>query len=310
MARDSLRGSVGGIQRFSVSDGPGIRTTIFLKGCPLKCKWCHNPELISFRQDLMYTRSRCIGCGYCIQNCSQSALSMTEDGICVDRVRCNKCLACTEVCPGHALRPVMETKTVGEIMELVIRDRAYYKESGGGVTISGGELLCQGEFARELLRACHEEGITVAIDTSGYGDGDLLYELAKEGDYILYDIKSSLDEVHRSVTGVSNHLIQENLKRISADPSIAKKIIIRMPLISGINDTEEDIEATCKFLDGMGLQRATLHPYHDLGISKSRSLGEAVVRFAPPDASRLQEIRDRLEKVGIHAVMSDDELIG
>lgn len=309
MSGDYLKGNIGGIQRFSVSDGPGIRTTVFLKGCPLKCKWCHNPELISFQQNLMYTKSRCIGCGYCIQACRQAALTMEEDGISVDRARCRKCLECTQVCPGHALRPVMETKTVEEIMELVMRDRIYYKESGGGVTISGGELLCQGKFAQDLLRACHKEEITVAIDTSGYGDGDLLYELAKEGDYILYDIKSSIDETHQLMTGVSNKLIQQNLKRISAEPSIAEKIIIRMPLISGINDTEEDITAACRFLKGLGLKKATLHPYHDLGISKSRGLGEAVTRYTPPDEKRLREIQKQLEEIGIFAVLSDEEIV-
>ena len=130
-------GSIGGIQRFSVDDGPGIRTTVFLKGCPLNCIWCHNPELISFEQELMYTKNRCIGCGTCIKSCSQAAITKGSEVLTIDRGKCTNCMDCAGVCPGHALRPVQEKKTVREIMELLCRDSSYYKESGGGVTISG-----------------------------------------------------------------------------------------------------------------------------------------------------------------------------
>lgn len=302
------QGLIGGIQRFSVDDGPGIRTTVFLKGCPLNCVWCHNPELISFEQELMYTKSRCIGCGTCIKACSQSAIAVETCELMLNRSKCNGCMSCADVCPGHALRPVQERKTVKEIMETLLRDYSYYEESGGGVTISGGELLCQGEFAGSLMDACHQENITVALDTSGFGDTGLIVSLAKRCDYILYDIKSSIDSVHRKVTGVSNMLIRNNLERLCEDTVTADKIIIRMPLIHGINDTEEDIAATCTFLKGKGIKRATLHPYHELGISKAKGIGKKANKYEAPSEERIEEIRIQLENAGIHTTKSDEML--
>lgn len=302
------QGIVGGIQRSSVDDGPGIRTTVFLKGCPLNCVWCHNPELISFEQELMYTKSRCIGCRTCIKSCSQSAITAEMGELVINRSKCNGCMSCTDICPGHALRPVQEKKTVKEIMEVVLRDSLYYEESGGGITISGGELLCQGAFTEGLMDACHRENITVALDTSGFGSTGLIISLARKCDYILYDIKSGIDSVHRKFTGVSNQLIRKNLECLCQDKDTANKIIIRMPLIHGINDTEEDIAATCTFLKGKGLKRATLHPYHELGISKAKGIGKKANKYEAPSDARIEEIRIQLENTGIHTTKSDEML--
>ena len=298
---------IGGIQRFSISDGPGIRTTVFFKGCPLKCKWCHNPELVSFDQDLIYTESRCIRCGTCIGACHAGALSARDGCIHVNRDICDMCLDCASACPAKALRAVSGDKTVAEIMDTVVRDRTYYEESGGGVTLSGGEVLSQADFAYELALACKEEGISVVLDTSGYGRAEDLLRLAVIADTILFDVKAGTDEHHRDLIGVSLGSIRANLDLLAADETLRSKVIIRMPLVKGVNDTDEDIRGTCEYLRGKGFREADLLPYHDLGVSKLRGLGREVVRFEAPSDERLRQIAAELEEAGIHAARSKGE---
>lgn len=292
-------GIVGAIQKFSTEDGPGIRTTVFLKGCPLACKWCHNPELIDKRRQLMRSGQKCIQCGACVPICPQSALRMGKDGLCFDRDRCSNCLACTEPCFPRAMNAVGDVMTVEQVMESVVQDRGFYRCTGGGVTISGGELLSQPQFADALTNACLEEDIPVVLDTSGYGDGDTLTALAKKSVGILYDMKLIDDQEHRNMTGVSNRRILENLERLCADADTRAKIRMRMPLMSGINDTPPVIEETCRFYAEHHLQAATLLPYHALGVQKSRNIGRAVQEFEPPSAERLQEIQELFEQNGI-----------
>lgn len=308
MGQTASGGYVGGIQRFSTSDGPGIRTTVFLKGCPLSCAWCHNPELIGFGAEIIHSENRCIACGACARACPQQAVSLTCGGFRLDRALCDHCMACTKVCCAQALRSIASTMTVAEVMELLLRDRGYYEESGGGVTISGGEVLSQAEFILELLHACKREHLTVALDTSGFGSGEALHRMADACDYILFDIKAGLEETHRALTGVSLAPIRANLRRLAEDPELCAKLHLRIPLVSGVNDTQEEIEATCAFLCGMGIQRATLLPYHELGISKSRGLGLAFRRFSPPAPERMHQIRDCLTNVGIHTEIGGEDI--
>ncbi len=304
METSDIQGYIGGIQKFSTEDGPGIRTTVFLKGCPLNCQWCHNPELIRPGKDLLRSDNRCIGCGRCIAICPKQALSLSEGVFTIDRAACDYCMDCVAVCPAHALRDAAKQMTVAEVMAEVDKDSIYYMESGGGLTISGGELLSQAEFAFALLRAAKAKGYTVALDTSGYGNGDTLLAMAWECDYILYDIKTSFPERHRQVTGMDSSRIRKNLTQLAADPLIATKIIIRMPLISGVNDSLEDVTLTRDFIFGLGLREVTLLPYHELGIAKNRGLGQGVVKFVPPTDEHLQVIRGLFAEVGIHAVKS------
>ena len=292
-------GLVGGIQKFSTEDGPGIRTTVFLKGCPLNCKWCHNPELISPRRQLMRSDKKCIGCGACLSICPQKALSITSTGFHINREQCDNCLRCTEVCYAEAMNPVGKEMTVEEVMALVRQDKGYYQKTGGGLTISGGEMLQQHVFASALSDAAAEEGIGVVLDTSGHGKFDAFYSLAKRCSHILYDMKCIDDEIHCAVTGVSNLLLLENLRKLAADPEINPKIIMRMPLIHGINDTEPVIDETCRFYQANGLKTVTLLPYHELGIAKGRNIGRIVELFSAPPTKRLDEIREQFKSIGM-----------
>lgn len=277
---------VGNIQRFSVEDGPGIRTTVFLKGCPLECKWCHNPELINPNQELIRLKNNCIECGHCINVCPQGAISLTpEAGIDIDRNKCNLCFACTEECYSKALRTVATYMTVNEIIDKVEQDKDFYNLTGGGMTISGGELLMHSEFVYELIKEAGKRKINVCIDTSGFGDIKWLTRFASEENVtnILYDIKSLNDEIHIKYTGVSNKLILENLKALCVDAAIRDKIIIRMPLIHEVNDDMDLLKMTGEFIKENHLKIVNFLLYHNLGINKKKNIGGTQIEFEKPD---------------------------
>ena len=305
---DKLIGCVGGIQKYSTSDGPGIRTTVFLKGCPLKCRWCHNPELIHPEKQILFTQQKCIGCGNCVKACKTGALHHYGDHIEIDSELCKRCFQCTEHCYSEALRVAGKEMTVEEVMYLVCQDKGFYHRTGGGMTISGGELLNQARFAEALLDAAVSEGINVALDTCGFGNGDTLFRMADKASYILYDMKSIDNEVHKSATGRSNEIILQNLCRLADNPEINPKIIMRMPLIHGINDTDEIIMRTAEFYELHKLQKCTMFPYHELGISKYKSLGEPYESFSPPDTDRLHYIQAVFAEHGMHAEILGEKI--
>lgn len=288
---------VGSIQKFSLEDGPGIRTTVFLKGCPLNCRWCHNPELIEPEQQLIRTPNNCIGCGYCVEICPRGAISADpEQGILVDREKCGVCLKCVEGCYAKALRPVAKLMTVDEIMAAVEQDKGFYDNTGGGMTVSGGEVLMHAPFVSRLIDEAGRRGINVCVDTCGYGDPQALMELALKENVtdILFDMKAVDDEVHRAYTGVSNKLIIENLKMLAADPRTADKLIMRMPLIKGVNDGPEMIRRTGELFGSIGIRRVNPLPYHNLGISKQRNVGGEMEEFEAPTEERITEIEEYL----------------
>jgi pyruvate formate lyase activating enzyme len=228
---------VGNLQKFSIEDGPGIRTTVFIKGCPLSCEWCHNPELIDPQQQLIKSPNNCIGCGYCVKICPQNALTMnSEEGVIIDRAKCDVCLKCTEECYAQALRPVAKPMTIEEILYIAEQDKGFYDNTEGGITVSGGEVLMHGNFVIKLIHEAGKRGINVCIDTCGFGNSQTLMEMALKENVtnILYDMKSIDDEIHKKYTGVSNQLIIDNLRMLAEDERTADKLIMRMPLIKGV----------------------------------------------------------------------------
>ena len=264
-------GNIFDIQRFSVHDGPGIRTTVFFKGCPLRCIWCHNPESQRREVSLAYYEKNCIGCGMCISVCPSGAHSLNGEGFHIfEREKCTSCGACAEGCPGEALVSFGKAVSVCEIMREVIRDKSFYENSGGGLTVSGGEPLMQGEFLIELLRAAKEAGLNTAIETSGFGSRDILTEVVKYTDLFLFDIKATGDEYHRELCGVPFSPIKENLKLID---SLGAKTVLRCPLIPNINTTDEHFDAIAELAAELnGVTEVNVMAYHTLGNGKYDAL--------------------------------------
>lgn len=300
---------IGGIQKFSTSDGPGIRTSIFVKGCPLRCKWCHNPELMESQNQIIYSLNRCIGCGECVKECPQNIISENDDKeIEIDREQCNLCGICVDNCYSKALRMSAEPMTVEEVMKVVLQDKEFYDKSGGGVTLSGGEILAHPEFAVRISEECKRYGIPYVIDTSGYGDYQTLFVLAKDAQMILYDMKSIDNDIHMKYTGKSNGLILDNLIKLAEFPDIRCKLQMRMPLVSGVNDTDEIIMKTAMFYEQYGLPEVMLIPYHDLGNAKRRGLGEREYRFAPPDHERIEWMKTIIGQHGMKVYVTGENI--
>jgi len=259
------------VKKFSIHDGPGIRTTVFLKGCPLQCSWCHNPEGQDPRPQLLYRPDRCLGCGECIPVCPKGAIRLDGDGVATDSEACSLCGACVEVCYAEAREMVGRQVTVSEVLAEVEQDIAFYDQSGGGVTFSGGEPLLQPEFLLLLLRACKEREIHTAVDTCGHSDWQPLDDIREYVDVFLYDLKLIDDEKHRLFTGVSN---QPSLRNLQALSQQGENIILRVPVVPSVNDDEENLRATAELAAALpSLTRVDLLPYHDTASHKYRRLG-------------------------------------
>lgn len=293
---------VGSIQKFSVEDGPGIRTTVFLKGCPLHCQWCHNPEMIDFEPQLIRLTSRCINCGCCVDVCTRGALYKKDGKVEIDWEKCDHCLSCTDICYADALKSVAQEMTAADIVAEAEKDKGFYSHTGGGITVSGGEMLSRAGFVAEIIALSDLRGIDVCLDTSGYGDYEALFNLASAANVtdILYDMKCINQDRHIEKTGVSNDIILENLCRLAENKDIRAKITMRMPLIKDYNDTDEIIHETADFYDQNNLRKVTLLPYHKLGVAKSERIGEEPYVFEPPSKDRIEQIQEIFEKRGIN----------
>ncbi len=274
------------IRRYAVHDGPGIRTTVFLKGCPMGCWWCHNPESQSSEVELIFRETRCSHCGECINACPQGAITWMVDLPATDYSICIHCGTCAEVCPTQARELIGRAWTVSDAMTLIRRDVAFYDESNGGVTLSGGEPLYQPAFTTALLRACKAEDLHTALDTSGFSPWKTLDDLRTYVDLFLYDIKLMDDNLHRQYTGVSNRLILDNLQRLAG---FGHKLILRVPLIHGITDGEDNIRAIVELAQSLpNIQRVDLLPYHDAARLKYQRLG---LEYPLPPSTALDEER-------------------
>ena len=270
MQTNSPTGNIFDIHRFSIHDGPGIRTTIFFKGCPLSCWWCHNPESQSSQSEKIMHYSRCIQCGACVAVCPQSCLSMIANKLSYDASDCKLCGQCIDVCTAEAAEIIGEEKTVDEVIALINRDRIYYDESGGGVTFSGGEPLSQPAFLAETMKTVSSLGIHTALDTSGYAPFSSFKNILPYTDLVLYDLKLMDDVKHKEVTGVSNRLILENLTRID-DTGV--KFWLRFPVIPVINDNEENLLLLAQQAQQLdNLDKLSLLPFHKTANKKYEEL--------------------------------------
>ena len=296
----SLTGTIFDIERFAIRDGPGIRTTLFLKGCPLACWWCHNPESISPQPQLAFFAERCIGCGRCFAVCPEGVHERLADGTrAMHRERCAVCGRCVAECCADALAVRGRTITVEEAVTELARDRPFYETSGGGVTLSGGEPLAQPEFTAAVLERCRAEGLHTCLDTSGQAAWEDLERALRWTDLVLYDFKIADPARHRRYTGVANDLIRENLERIDARGT---PIEVRMPVIPGVNDDPENIDAAAAFLAPLrAIRQVTLLGYHRLGESKYRCLGRTypLEGTQPPHGERMEQIAARLRAAGL-----------
>lgn len=255
------------LERFRLDDGPGIRTTIFVKGCPLRCLWCSNPESQNPNPEIVYNESLCIqGCQECIKVCPENSITRKDERIVINDL-CKKNYKCVEVCDAEALKKVGEKVSVENLLKEIERDISFYQESNGGVTVSGGEPLTSKEFTTDILKACSEKGIHTTLDTSGYGEMD---EVLNYTDLVLLDIKHMDPQMHKKYTGVSNEIILENAKEINARNI---PMIIRVPVIPEVNNTKENIQQLIDFLKQLNIIRIEFLPYHRLGVDKYKLLG-------------------------------------
>jgi pyruvate formate lyase activating enzyme len=262
------------IKRYAINDGPGIRVVVFFKGCNLHCVWCHNPESISSSIEKMYATAKCIKCGSCVDACAEDAITLTPDGIATDPDLCKMCGKCAEVCPTKAIEMSGKEMSVSEIMDSIEKERVFFDQSGGGVTFSGGEPLVHPEMLIELLEECGKRGIHRAVDTAGNVSTETILNVAKQTDLFLYDLKMMDSVLHKKWINSGNEKILHNLKAIAG---AGVHIIIRIPLIGGINDTVENIENTAKFISGLAGDKKEVHllAYHNIARNKYMKLGKA-----------------------------------
>lgn len=295
-----LAGVVGNIQHYSIHDGPGIRSTIFLKGCPLACGWCHNPENLRFTPQLRWQEEKCMACGDCAKTCPAAAVLLTPAGVQIDEKACTLCGACVSACPTLALEMLGKRMTVAEAAAVLLKDALFYESSGGGVTISGGEPLAQPEFTLELLQALQQADVHTTVDTSGHAPWPALEKCAKYTDLFLYDIKHLDAARHQELTGVDNTLILDNLRRLAARGA---NIWLRMPILPGLNDAPEHIETVGELARQLGLREIYLLPYHHLAVGKYEKLGMQyqLPNLAEPSQEHMEELQQILLSKGLNA---------
>lgn len=291
-------GVIFNLQRYSIHDGPGIRTVVFLKGCSLRCWWCHNPESQLLASELIFSEQRCLGCGRCGENCLQGAISFQEGKVVINRQMCVLCERCSKSCPTNALEMIGRKMTVEQVMTEIRKDLIFYDQSGGGVTFSGGEPFFQFEYLDQLLDCCNREEIHTVVDTAGWISEERLLQIAPKIDLFLFDLKLMNSKKHEKYIGVSNELILSNLKKLTEKKY---RVFVRIPIIPGINDDRENLQKTGEFLAKIKIEQVYLLPYHNIGVGKykKRKINYQLQDVQSPSAEKMQDLADILEKAGL-----------
>ena len=295
-----MKGKLYDIQRFAIHDGPGIRTLVFMKGCPLECLWCSTPQTQRSSPDLLYIEVNCKKCMRCVDVCPEEAIVFSDnEKIEIDRKICNICGQCVNICPNQALKLVGDQKTVDQLFQEIMKDSNFYRRSDGGVTIGGGEATMQHEFVAALLKKCKEIYVHTAMETCGYVKWEQLEKILEHIDLLYFDIKHMDSRIHEEITGLSNELILENARKASE----MRPIIIRIPIIPGLNDSEENLLNTAKFASELGenLLRIELLPYHKFGTGTYEQLGRdyKLKHIEPPNEEHLNKLKKVIESCGV-----------
>jgi pyruvate formate lyase activating enzyme len=298
----STKGLIFNIQRFSTEDGPGIRTTVFMKGCPLHCLWCHNVEGINTDPEIVWHDTKCIGCLSCLKTCPNHAIIKTPEGLVTDRKKCKACGKCAEACTSKARELIGKRVTVEEVFNEVLKDKVFYETSNGGVTASGGEPTMQPDFVRELFLKCKSSGMHTALDTCGYVSWKTLESILNCTDLVLYDLKLMNSERHHSCTGVVPELIWDNARRIA---KLGKPVWVRTPIIPGYTDSLENIKGIAELCLKLGnVERLDLLPYHRFGEPKYKKLGlkYALEGLQPPGKDEMERLKQVARECGVGLV--------
>ena len=291
-----VKGVISDIQKFSIHDGPGIRTTVFLKGCPLECRWCGNPETISFKPEIMFSAGACMGCEICLNACPQGAIKAIQNQpLFRDQELCLGCGTCAELCPKNALLLRGKTMSVSEVITEIEKDMAFYKRSGGGVTLSGGEPFLQAGFVKEVLKACTEKEIHTVVDTCGQTNWQSIEQSMEYIKLFLYDIKHIDPVAHKRGTTVSNELILENLTKLL---KLGKNVLLSLPLIPNFNTSIEDIKQIGVFAGKVGAKKLRILPYHNYGSGKYQKIGKeyGLANLQKSDHQEVEQVKQILEK--------------